>query len=55
MAAKMGLKRWYNSVYGWLGGWFRMRAIDVININYRVYVGSLADEKLSILLDIDRV
>ena len=47
MAARVGLKLWYNSVYGRLGGWFRMQAVTGININYGVCVSSLADEKLS--------
>ena len=50
LAAKVGYKRWYNSVYGRLGGWFRVQAVTEMNINYRVYIGSLADEKLSYYL-----
>ena len=52
MAAKVGYKHWYNSVYGRLGGWFRMRAVAEININYGVYISSYNEKQLSILLDI---
>ena len=52
LAAKVGYKRWYNSVYGRLGGWFRVRAVTEININYGASISSLENEKLSILLDI---
>lgn len=55
LAAKVGYKRWYNSVYGRLGGWFRMHTVAEININYRVSIGLLAEKQFSLLLDIDKV
>ena len=55
LAAKVGLKRWYNSVYGRLGGWLRMHAVTEITINNGASISSLENEKFSLLLDIDKV
>ena len=55
MAAKVGYKHWYNSVYGRLGGWFRVRTGHEINIKYGVRIGSRKEKQFSLLLDIDRV